>query len=139
MLKIRTPQYHALRELWFEKFLRDIAADIRVNCPAETADLSDEELERRVKLGFRRASRFGFTKKYSLAFYIELMFIAAPNFDEYPPVRHILWHPDIPPDEKLDRVVETLAPAFWEDIRRRADPSIWERGEGAKPNGEDAP
>ena len=86
----------------------------------ECAELSDEELRDQVAEGFDRASNYGFRQKYSLSMFVQLQFLAAPNFDEYPTVRHLLTHTAFEPDNKIDRIIESMRDSDWDDIRRRA-------------------
>jgi hypothetical protein len=119
MIVIRKEQMRVFDEQARRAFVGEIARDLREHHPQDVAGLDDAELRTRVAEGLELASRYGMKKKYSLALFIELLFMAAPNFDEYPPIRYILNHPAIPPDDRLDHIIRTLRDSEWDEVRKR--------------------
>lgn len=119
MVVIRNEQMKVFDEQATQTLIDEVVRDLVEHNPGDVAGYSPEQLRRLVAQGLERAAAYGFRKKYSLSLFIEIMFLAAPNFDEYPPIRYILSHPGIPADERMDRVLGTLRDAEWEEVRRR--------------------
>lgn len=124
-LVIRQEQFDLFRRKRQEDLCARICADLRVNRPDILGDLSDAELKRRVDYGIRRACSHGMTKLYSIAMFVELMFLVAPNFDEYPAVASVLASSNEPPDDRIDQVIFRMDEPSWQDARKLADPSAW--------------
>jgi len=120
MVVIRKEQMKVFDEQARQTLIDEVVRDLVEHNPRDVAGYSHEQLRRLVAQGLERAAAYGFHKKFSLSLFIEMTFLAAPNFDEYPPIRYILSHPGIPADERMDRVVGTLRDAEWEEVRRRA-------------------
>ncbi|WP_310388956.1 hypothetical protein [Roseateles sp.] len=120
MLTIRPVQMQAFDATAKQVFIDSVTLEIRLHLADKVADLSPDALRLRVADGLERAARYGFKKKYSLSMFIQLLFLAAPDFDQYPPIRHILQDPRLAPDDRIDHVIETLRNADWIDVQRRA-------------------
>lgn len=120
MLKIRREQMQVLDAAQRHHFADEIAREVRAQHGDECAELNDEALRDAVADGLARASRYGLCKKFSLSMFVQLLFLAADDFDAYPPVHHILNHPEIAPDERIDALLLSMREQDWREIRRRA-------------------
>jgi hypothetical protein len=120
MLSIRPEQMRVFDEEAKQTFIGDIARELREQYPEEVEGVTSGDLRRLVAEGLERASRYGFRKKYSLSMFVQLLFLAAPDFDRYPPIRYILSHPGLAPDDRVDHVIQTMRDSDWTEIRRRA-------------------
>ena len=102
-----------------------IARDLEANHPPVVSGIPPERLKLMIRSGMGRAKSHGLMKKYTVALFVEVMFLVAPNFDEYPPVAYIFRRQDLRPDDRMDLVVDTLTDPQWESVRRRSDPLAW--------------
>ncbi len=50
------------------------------------AELRDQEIERRVRLGIGRARAAGFSQPEEITAFVTLMFVVAPDFDVHPKI-----------------------------------------------------
>ena len=124
-LEIRQRQLDALYRSRQSDLSQSIRAGLRTHRPDLLGGLSDEELKRRVDSGIRRARSYGMTRLYSIAMFVELMFLVAPNFDEYPSVASALAPSEIPPDDRIDMAIFCMDEAGWQQARAMADPAAW--------------
>ncbi|WP_437592922.1 hypothetical protein [Sorangium sp. So ce1000] len=125
MLRIREPQMEALGEATRRLFEDELVASLRAEHAALVAALPDATLCAMVRAGIRRAQGRGMTWRYSIALFVELMFVVAPNFDEYPRVRERLENPDADPDTSIDSVIDALTPGEWREVQARSDAQAW--------------
>ncbi|MDH3494182.1 MAG: hypothetical protein OEM82_11575, partial [Acidobacteriota bacterium] len=99
-MKIRTAQINEIEKAREQDFVKEVAHEIRTQHADECKDLDDEALRAKVEDGFKQAKSYGLKQKYSLSMFVQLQFLSAPDFDEYPTVRYILTHPSVEPDDK---------------------------------------
>lgn len=118
---IREAQINEFRKQSEEEFIEGMARDLRTNHPDRTSVLDDKELRRRVEFGLRKAQKYEMTGKYPIAIFIELMFIVAPDFDEYPLINFILKDREIAPNDRIDRAIEEMSEQRWENAKRRSE------------------
>ena len=120
MITIRQAQMHLFEEVQKQVFIDEVAREIREHYSQECAQLNDQELRRTVADGLARGWHYGFRKKYSLSMFIQLLFLAGRDFYLYPPIRYLLTHPAIPPDDRIDKILESMRDADWNEMRKRA-------------------
>lgn len=125
MTRISPAQMAEFRKQQDAALARHVVEDLRTNHPRTLLDMTPETAEARARTGIGRGRARGLTRKDTLALFAELMFLVAPNFDRYPPVRAILEDASGTPDERMDRVVERITNAQWESARMRSDPQAW--------------
>jgi hypothetical protein len=116
---IRKEQMCVLDKHCRRTFSDEVARNVRAQYPDEVVGLSESEVCAIAAKGLLRGEAYGFRKKYSLAMFIQLLFLASIEFDSYPPVRYLLNHPAIPPDARIDAVLQAMRDADWDEIRRR--------------------
>ncbi len=126
-MKIREEQIDEFRRQSEEEFVENVASDLRENQPDKVADIDEQELRRRVRFGLEKAQKYGMTGQYPIAMFIELMFMVAPDFDEYPLVNSILKDNQIPPNDRVDRAVAEMNEQRWGNVKVRSD-HIWNTG-----------
>ncbi len=84
--------------------------------------LDDDELRRRVARGIERGRGWGLTWEYSLTVFVAHMFEICPTFDEHPAIRRVLSDALLPPDERIDALLERVKDEEWEEIVQDCDP-----------------
>lgn len=125
MTRISPAQMLEFRKQQDVALARHVVEDLRAHHPRTLLDITPETAEARARTGIGRGRARGLTRKDTLALYAELMFLVAPNFDRYPPVRAILEDTSVTPDARMDRVVERITGAQWESARMRSGPQAW--------------
>src|SRR6185312_3968571 len=108
------------------EFVRDLALTVREQQGEQVADLSDDDLEDAVALGIERARLRGLTGQQAIAIFVGLMFQFAPNFDEQQNIRDVLSDERLPPDLRLELVVEHASDRDWTEAEQLYDETAWE-------------
>lgn len=88
-------------------------------------DLSEETLERLVRIGIVKARRFELTRQSSIAGFVAMMFSGAPNFDKNRICEVLLTDEEKTPDDRVDEIANVLSEKNWETIRSDYDPQAW--------------
>ncbi len=79
-----------------------------------------------VRQGIARARAYGMAFESSFAAFLAIMIEFAPNFDEHPQVQQILKDESLPPDARLDRVLdEAILEQQREEIKQNYDSGAW--------------
>ena len=117
---VRNGQIDEFKKQSEKDFVEEVANDLRENHPDKVAGIEEQELRRRVEYGLGKAQRYEMTGKYPIAMFIELMFIAAPDFDEYPLINSILKDTQISPNERIDEVVNQMNEQRWQNVKSRS-------------------
>ncbi len=89
-------------------------------------EIPDERLLEMVKLGFKRARKFGFTWESNLVSFVVLMFTIAPNFDDQPAINKVLSDESIEADLRLDTVWERTNDEDWEMVNEQYETEYWQ-------------
>lgn len=126
MLIIRSEQMKIFRDKDEQEFIDTVMNDLQANYPEEIEGIQPETLRQMVQNGIIRAQQYGLTKKYSIALFIELMFLIGPNFDEYPPVSFVLRDCRLEPNARMDKLVDSITEHQWQGAIRRTDPIAWD-------------
>jgi hypothetical protein len=137
MLRMRSEQMEVFRpvaDAAFERrlvqHLRQAHPTIAVRLLGETtplAQLADPRLHELVRNGIARGRAYGLTWQSSLAGFVVLTFVAAPNFDAHPLVRRVLQDERMPADLRIDQLWRRTTRKTWETIRQRYDPTGWQK------------
>jgi hypothetical protein len=135
MLKIRTEQYRAFQPLAEAAFVAEVVEHLRETRPDEVvrlpggqatiAELPDDILSKMVRRGIARARQYGITWRSTLLAFVTLMLVSAPNFDDHPSLRRVLFDCDIDPDERLDKMIEDSTEENWMDVERAYNAGAW--------------
>lgn len=75
------------------------------------AELRDKEIERRARLGIRRARSAGFTQPEEITAFVTLMFVVAPDFDAHPKIAAALANLSGP--KRLQNLFQQTAEEDW--------------------------
>ncbi len=115
MLVIREQQMEILQRHAEDDFVERLTAHLRENQDAETYQLSDAELRARVERGIEKARSYGLTWEKPIAFFVQLMFSVAPDFDVQDNIWVILTDDFEEPNEKMDYLLENTTDEDWEE------------------------
>lgn len=129
MLVIREQQIETLQQHAEEDFVERLMKHLRETQDAETFELDDEELRRRVEFGIEKARGYELTWEKPIVFFVRLMFSIAPNFDEQENIQDVLDAPFDEPNEKMDYLLDNTSDEDWEEAAVSYDEAAWERSE----------
>lgn len=110
-------------------FLHKKYANVEVRLPNSTstvAEMSLDLLHRIVHGGCARARGYGLSWENNLTTFVSLMLDVAPNFDEHPLIQRLLRDDRVPPDSRMDLVVENIPDETWEAAEQNYDPLAWD-------------
>ncbi len=127
MLVIREAQIDDLQECADEKFVQRIMKHLREEQDAETYELDDPELRRRVKIGIKKARSYALTAERPIVFFVQLMFAIAPNFDEQAKINSILKEDHEEPNQKMSYLLKNSADEDWDYAAADYDDAVWEK------------
>lgn len=136
MLVIRAEQLDTFQKIADEsfeekvkKYLQDKHGDITVELPSGKSLVSEidvKKIDSLVKNGVAKAREYGLTWENSLASFVVLMFIVAPNFHSYPSIREILQDESIEPNARIDRLTEAVNEEGWKEAKESYNPEAWD-------------
>ena len=124
-MKISKNQWDALEKASEASFVDRLLDYIREQPNCYPPALSDEQLREMVKNGIQKARQYELTQEYSISMFVGLMFKVAPNFDEYPPIHSCLKTEDIPPNERIQLLLDTIEDRQWQQALASYDPAAW--------------
>jgi hypothetical protein len=124
-VKVYSEQIAHLDQARDTAFRVQIRADIRKAHAADAARFDDDALDAVIAVGVARAKGFGLQRKATIALFVEMMFILAPGFHDYPPIRAMLQRSPLPPDARLDAAIDAMTDADWRAAAMRDDPAWW--------------
>ena len=135
MLKIRAEQIQAFQEEAEISFVRRLVEYLQQRHgnvivqlpqgPAIVKQVPNEALHEMARNGIARAREYGMNWESSLAAFVVLMFISAPNFDEHPTVRRVLQDKGIAPESRVNHLLERISQHEWETINKDYDVKAW--------------
>ncbi|HEY0457637.1 MAG TPA: hypothetical protein VGC97_00715 [Pyrinomonadaceae bacterium] len=135
MLKISSEQIRAFQPDADEAFVRRVSDYLRKN-HAETqvhypqgattvAEIGDDALAENVRGGILRASDYGINLKSTLLSYVVLMFMSAPNFDEYPKAAQFFKDAEVIDDEALETFLDEMTDEDWSKVEANYNAAAW--------------
>jgi hypothetical protein len=86
-------------------------------------------LTRMVQTGIERGRAYGLSWESSLASFVVIMFVAAPNFDEHPLVQLVLRDETMAPDRRIDGLWRRISNQNWKAVEAYYDPHAWGLGD----------
>jgi hypothetical protein len=135
MLKIRPEQSEAFRPVAEAAFVAEVVDYLRKTRPQEVvrlpggpttiAEIPDEILSAMVRGGIARAREYGITSSSTLAGFVSLMFISAPNFDDHPLLKRALLDNETDPNSRLEKLIQDSTEQNWEAVKQAYDASAW--------------
>jgi hypothetical protein len=136
MLKIRPEQMKVFQPVAEAAFAREIVEELReehadtvVHLPTGTfaiEQIADDALLELVKTGIARAREYGITWECTLAAFVVLMFVVAPNFDQHPLIQRVLRDESVGPDSRIDQLWERTSEENWQAAIQSYDASAWQ-------------
>lgn len=125
MLHIREEQMAVFQQEAERNFVRSVVKNLRANHPAAVKDTPEDTLHKRVEYGIRRAREYGLSWKNSLSTFVTLMFVIAPDFDKLGAFNKFLTDEGVPPNERMELLLEETTDADWQDAEKISGPSSW--------------
>ena len=89
------------------------------------ADIPDEMMNEMVRGGIARARDYGLSREDSIAAFVAIMVEIAPNFDSHPLIQYALRDEKMPPDARIDYVVEHTTELTWEIAAQNYNIKSW--------------
>jgi hypothetical protein len=109
-------------------YLRRSHGTVRVRLPIGVyvlQDIPERMLTELVRRSIEKGKLYSLTWQSSLAAYVTLMFVAAPNFDADTFVHRTLTDPAVFFNERVERVCEWATDSDWERVRKAYEPTAW--------------
>ena len=132
MFRLDPRHLEALRPQAEADFAYRIAKHMRKMGTPGVQGLPEKILIKRIRLGILRAHGYGIARESTIAAFVALMFQFAPNFDEYPKFTQVLTTKRIPPDDRIDELVLEASDEDRQEVRRKADLSLWRKSDSEK-------
>jgi len=134
-LKIRPEQVQAFQpiaEAGFVRrltdYVRKVHGDAIVRIPSgamSIAQVPTTVLSIMIQNGIARGRRYGLSWESSLAAFVVIMIIAAPNFDEHPLIQRVLRQDDAAPERRIDGIWRRISSQNWKAVESYYDPGAW--------------
>lgn len=130
MFEIGQTQIAALEAQREQSFRKSVAKSLQARWIGNADLMAPASLDAAVASAIARGKSYGLRQKFSLAMFIELMFLVGRDFDLYPPVHHLLTagvfglhgSGNADADERFAHMLETISSKHWENARRRCAP-----------------
>lgn len=136
MLKIRNQQMQAFQSVAETAFLRKLVEYLYENHPqiavqigenlSVICQIPEKELKILVASAINHARTYGITSESSLAAFVVLMFVIAPNFDEHPLIKRLLEDEKIAPNDRIDSFWQHTTEQNWQMVKQNYDPKVWQ-------------
>jgi hypothetical protein len=135
MLKIRTEQIKVFQPVAETAFLNRLVEYLQKQHPQVAVQLGEslvvicqiptEQLKTLVEQGIKRARAYSMTDESSIAAFVVLMFVTAPNFDEHPLIQRLLNDEKILPNERIDGLWQRTTEQNWQVVKQNYNPNAW--------------
>lgn len=122
MFKIRTEQADALAD---EDLVRRIIAYLRVRMPQQIAKHDPFDLRAVIKHCFGIARSYDVYSERGLFTFVMDMLAVGPCFHAQPKIQAILERRELSELERLDRIVDDVDDAAWEEARHVTDAGVY--------------
>lgn len=125
MFTIKPGQLAAIESARQKALVQSLLKEVKEHHPELCAPLTDSAVKALIEKGLSRAAEHGFEQESSLVSFVHLMFGVAPSFYLHPHVKAIFANPDVPLEDRLERLSEELSDREWEEIAQAHDASAW--------------
>ena len=125
MLHIREEQMAVFQQQAERNFVSSVVENLRTNHPAAVKDTPDDTLHKRVEYGIQSAREYGLSWKNSLSTFVTLMFVIAPDFDRLSAFKQFLTDEGVPPNERMELLLEKTTDADWQEAEKASEPNNW--------------
>jgi hypothetical protein len=105
----------AFREAVERAFMARVIGHLHDYHAKAVVDLHGAALEEEVAQGIARARSFGLTWESTIATFVALRFEVARDFDEHPHIHQILMDESVPPDSRIDLLLQQVSDVDWEE------------------------
>ncbi len=136
MLKIRNQQMQAFQTVAEVAFLRKLVeylyehhGQVAVQLPENftvIVQIPENQIKTLVANGINRARAYGISSEVSLAAFVVLMFVTAPNFDEHPLIKRLLKDERIAANERIDSLWQHTTEQNWQVVKQNYDAKAWQ-------------
>jgi hypothetical protein len=137
MLQFSTEQLRSFEgntEIQFQerlaRYVRTEHGDVLVRHPGRSAlvwHLDEQVLRELIYTGSDRSREYGLTSEASIAAFVTLMFVAAPNFCCHPAVHGALFDYAVPERGRFELMWRRTTDGNWNEIALAYDPAAWIR------------
>ncbi|HKV38185.1 MAG TPA: hypothetical protein VJX67_03150 [Blastocatellia bacterium] len=134
-LKIRPEQFDAFKEIADAAFARRLVQYVRDHHPEAVVKFSsgqstisrlrDDVIRTMIKAGIARARAYGMTWESSIAAFVVLMFLTAPNFDQHPLIERVLKDQEVGPDSRIENLWHRVSGQNWRAVESYYDANEW--------------
>ena len=134
-MRIRDAQFQVFQEKADDSFVTSVAqylreehSDVLVKLPSVSTPLNHlpvEFLEQLVQRAISAAHVYGITWQSSLAAFVVLTFVIAPNFNEHGYISQVLEDPSVAPDMRIDELWERTSDRTWHESIENYDAAAW--------------
>ncbi len=125
MLIIRNEQMAVFQEKAEQDFILSVVKQLRSSHEAALQGVNEEELNKRVAYGIRRAKKYGMTWKNNLTAFVTLMFEIAPDFDMFPVFQKYLTDENIPSDDRMGLLLKETSEDDWQNALKAPPQMMW--------------
>jgi len=87
--------------------------------------IPDDMLAGMINHGIEKAKSFGLTHPFDIAGFVYIMFEVGPEFYRHPKILPILSSITIPPERKMDTMIEQTQPMVWQQCMEVLDRQTW--------------
>jgi hypothetical protein len=136
MLRIRREQVEAFQPVADTEFFLRIVEHLQKKYPQTVvrvqkgptlmSRLPDASLLELVQNGVARARSYGLSLESSISAFVVLRFKAAPNFDQHPRINKVLIDDRMPPNSRMQIVLDKTPSSVWAETMERYDPAAWQ-------------
>lgn len=136
MLKIRAEQIQVFQPVAETAFLNSLTEYLQQHHSQVAVQLGEnlivvakipiEQLKVLVENGIKRARTYGMTDESSLAAFVILMFVTAPNFDDHPLIQRLLTDEKVLANERIDTLWQHTTEQNWQVIKQNYNASAWQ-------------
>ena len=88
-------------------------------------NVPEDMLAGMINHGINKATSFGLTHPYDIAGFVYIMFEVGPEFYRHPKILPILSSSTIPPENKLNTMIEQTPPLVWQQCMEVLDRQTW--------------
>jgi hypothetical protein len=120
MLRIRAAQMAAFQIKLHRHLAPDLARILEARHPGLTAGCPKERFLQEIQARCLTACAYGLNSQAAIGDFVDLTFQLGNRFHEHPAVQAILQDPSLPGHLRMTRLVRTLTPSQWDEVRRFA-------------------
>ena len=138
-LKIRSEQIAAFQPVAdagfarrLTQYVRNAHGSVTVMIPSGATPVNmipNAVLRRMVQTGIERGRAYRLCWESSLAGFVVIMFVAAPNFDQHPLIQRVLRDDDAPPEGRIESLWRRISNENWRAVEAYYDPRAWGLGD----------